>query len=143
MDLHFYPLDFDYKVQDGKVLVYLYGKTDQGQKICVIHPHRPFFYASVDNVDTIVLAEKLKILKVDAADGPAYALSWEEVEKELVGKKKRFWKIYTNYPKAVPIISKELQAAGIECYEKDILFIHRYLRDMGITPMTLVKATGS
>ena len=143
MDLHFYPLDFDYKIKEGKVLVYLYGKTDNGQKVCVIHPHQPFFYANIENIDTNAFAEKLKDLKVEAPDGLAYPLSWEEVEKELIGKKKKFWKIYTNYPKAVPIISKELQTAGIECYEKDILFIHRYLRDMGITPMTLVKATGS
>lgn len=143
MDLHFYPLDFDYKVKDGRVLVYLYSKTDNGKKVCVIHPHQPFFYASIENVDTVALAEKLKILKVDGMDGPAQAVSWEEVEKELVGKKKKFLKIYTNYPKAVPIISKELHASGIECYEKDILFIYRYLRDMAITPMTLVKATGS
>lgn len=143
MDLHFYPLDFDYKVKDGKVLVYLYGKTDNGQKICVIHPHQPFFYASIEKAETGALAEKLKNLKVDGSDGPAYALSWEEAEKELLGKKQKFWKIYANYPKAVPLISKELQAIGIECYEKDILFIHRYLRDTGIIPMTLVKAIGS
>ncbi|MDO8656920.1 MAG: DNA-directed DNA polymerase [Nanoarchaeota archaeon] len=143
MDLHFYPIDIDYKVKDDKVLVYLYGRLQNGQKICVIHAHQPFFYASIENIDIAALAEKLKILKIEAPDGSAYAVSWEEVEKELIGKKKRFWKIYTNYPKAVPLISKDLQEAGIECYEKDILFIHRYLRDTGITPMTLVKAIGS
>ena len=47
-----------------------------------------------------------------------------------------------NYPKAVPLIAKELQLWGIECYEKDILFIHRYLRDLGLTPMTLLEASG-
>ena len=143
MDLLFYPIDVDYKVKDSKVLIYLYGRLQNGQKICVIHVHQPFFYASIENIDIAALAEKLKILKIEAPDGSAYAVSWEEVEKELIGKKKRFWKIYTNYPKAVPLISKDLQEAGIECYEKDILFIHRYLRDTGITPMTLVKAIGS
>ncbi|HLC71555.1 MAG TPA: hypothetical protein VJI32_06090, partial [Candidatus Nanoarchaeia archaeon] len=69
MDLHFYPLDFDYKIKEGKVLVYLYGKTDNGQKVCVIHPHQPFFYANIENIDTNAFAEKLKDLKVEAPDG--------------------------------------------------------------------------
>lgn len=143
MELLFYPLDFDYKIKDGKVLVYMYGKTSAGQKICVIHTHAPFFYAAIEGIDHAALTEKLETLRIEGSDGPAFAVSWEEVEKELLGTTKKFWKIFVNYPKAVPLISKELHAAGIQCYEKDILFIHRYLRDMDIIPMTLVKVTGS
>ncbi len=143
MEIRFYPLDFDYKLKEGKVYLYLYSKLEDGTKICVLHEHQPFFYAAIGGIDTLALAQKLKDMTVEAKEGPATVISWEEVEKELLGKKQKLWKVYVNYPKAVPVISKELQSWGIECYEKDILFVHRYLRDRGITPMTLVKALGN
>ena len=142
MDLRFFPYDFDYKLKDGKVYVYLYGKLEDNSKICVIHEHRPFFYADIKELDASVLAGRLSSLFIDAKPEAARVTSWEIEEKELLGIKRKFWKIYTNYPKAVPLIAKELQLWGIECYEKDILFIHRYLRDLGLTPMTLLEASG-
>ncbi|MBI4980083.1 hypothetical protein HZC30_00830 [Candidatus Woesearchaeota archaeon] len=142
MQLRFYPLDFDYRYKDGTTYIYLYGKQDTGERVCVIHQYKPFFYAQVHELDQARIAEKLKDLKLENKPEPATVTGWEEAEKELLGKKVKLWKIYTNYPKAVPIISRELQAWGIECYEKDILFVHRYLRDMNIIPMTLVQAEG-
>jgi len=62
--------------------------------------------------------------------------------KEFLGKKKTFLKIIVNYPKAVPFLAKELESLGLDCYEKDILFVHRYLRDANITPMALVQTSG-
>lgn len=142
MEINFYSLDFEYKLVDGQAFVYLYGKLDNGERICVVHPHEPYFYAKVHKIDEETLSQKLKELKVESKGEPAIVVRWEKVEKELLGKKEQFWKIYTNYPKAVPIISRELQSWGIDCYEKDILFVHRYLRDTGIIPMTLVQAEG-
>ncbi len=142
MKLHFYPLDFDYRYKDGTTYIYLYGKQENGERICVVHQYKPFFYAQVHELDQARIAEKLKDLKLETKSEPAQVTGWEEAEKELLGKKIKLWKIYTNYPKAVPVISRELQAWGIECYEKDILFVHRYLRDMNITPMTLVQVEG-
>jgi len=122
--------------------MYLYGKLDTGTRICVIHEHQPYFYALVDDIDTTELKTRLQDLTIDTRGEPAQVTKTEPIEKELLGKKKQFWKVYTNYPKAVPLISKELETWGVETYEKDILFIHRYLRDMNITPMTLVEAEG-
>jgi len=142
--MRFYPYDFQYKVKEGKVYVYLYSKDESGKKICIVQEHPPFFYASVNGINTEELAKQLSGLTVDDKQGfqPAKVLSWEEVEKELIGKNETFWKIYVNYPKAVPLIAKELQERGLATYEKDILFIHRYLRDIGIIPMTLCEAEG-
>lgn len=135
--MKFYPYDFDYKVED-KVYLYLYSILEDGRKICVKHAYEPYFYAHLKNIDRNKLKERLtsynnadiKVLKV------------EEVERELIGKQELFFKITVNYPKAVPILSKELASWGVTCYEKDILFVHRYLRDNKITPMTAVEAEG-
>lgn len=141
MQIHFFPYDFTYKIKDGKVHVYLFSKLEDGRKICVIQQHQPYFYAKIHNLNREELEKRLKDLTVEAKE-PAKVTRWEIVEKELLGKKETFWKIYTNYPKAVPLISRELEGWGLNCYEKDILFVHRYLIDKQITPMTLVEAEG-
>jgi DNA polymerase, archaea type len=142
MQIKFYSYDFDYKIKDGQILVYLYSKLDTGKKVCVICPHEPYFYADVENIDKKELETRLKSLEVETKLELAKVTKWEKVEKELLGKNKKFWKIYVNYPKAVSIISKELDAWGVETYEKDILFVHRFLLDKNIVPMTLLKAEG-
>ncbi len=141
MQLHFYPLDFDYIVRDDQVLVRLFGRLASGGKACLIHPHQPYFYLRMKGVDEGRLKEKLEQLK-STGERKEKVLAWEETEKELLGKKEKFWKVYTNFPKAVPPLARELESLGVEAYEKDILFTHRYLRDRDITPMTLVRAEG-
>jgi len=138
MQIEFFPYDFEYKVEKGKSYIYLYSKQKNGEKICVIQEYQPYFFAAVEKVDLAGFEERLKNLSVE----PAKVISWKEVKKNLLGKEKKFWKIVVNYPKAVPLIAKELESWDIECYERDILFVHRYLRDMNITPMTLSKAEG-
>ncbi len=128
MKLQCYPYDFDYKIHDGKVYLYIYSRQENGEKVCIIIPHEPFFYTE----------KKPDLMQVDDAK----ILRTEPVEKEFLGKKKNVWKAYVNYPKAVPLLSRALQEKGIECYEKDILFIHRFLRDLNITPLACVEAEG-
>jgi len=142
MHLNFYPLDFDYKVEEGKVYFYLFGRTDKKERIAVRIEHQPYFYVKIEDIDRETLTSRLKNLSLEAKPEPAQVLRWEEEEKELLGKKTKLWKIFVNFPKAVPLISKELQNWGIECYEKDILFVHRSLRDLGIIPGTVVEAQG-
>ena len=139
MEIEFYPYDFEYQVDGGMTYFYFFAKQGNGQKIVVKHLYQPYFYVSLEGVDISLLTQKLKGLVVDSAAVTA----WEEVEKELVGKKKQFYKVFVNYPKAVPVISKKLQSWGVECYETDILFVHRYLRDHALLPMSLITAQGA
>lgn len=143
MQLRFYPYDFDYKLKQGKVFMHLYSKLEDGTKICVVHEHFPAFFVSVKDIDTAKFKERLNNLSIADRTGIARASAWEEVEKELLGRKQKFWKITANYPKAVPLLAKELQSWGVDCYEKDIIFTHRYLRDTNIVPMTLIEAKGN
>ncbi len=142
MEIKFYPYDFEYKVKDEKTYVYLYSKLDTGKKVCVIYPYTPYFYADINGIDTKELKERLNKLNLEVYGKKIKVLYWEEVEKELLGKKEKFWKISVNFPGAVPVLSKELESWGVETYEKDILFIHRFLRDNKISPLTLLKAKG-
>ncbi|MBI2666412.1 ribonuclease H-like domain-containing protein [Candidatus Woesearchaeota archaeon] len=140
MHLTFFPYDFQYKVKESKVLVYLYGKDSTGKKICVVVGHQPFFYAKIADLNKV--EEKLRSLKVEMDGKEGIITGFEPIEKELIGKKEIFYKIFTNFPKAVPLLSKELEHLGIKTYEKDILFIHRFLRDTGILPFSGVEIEG-
>jgi DNA polymerase, archaea type len=142
MNLQFYPYDFDYKIINGKVLVYLYSKLDDGSKVCVVQEYQPFFYATLKNINKVEFQKKIQTLSIPTTTTPAKVVSFEEVEKELLGRNQHVMKIFVNYPKAVPLLSKEIQSFGVECFEKDVLFIHRYLRDLNIIPMTACEATG-
>lgn len=147
MKLTIYPYDFEYKVQEDTLgvlhtYVYLYSTTTEGEKVCVVHKHVPFFYATTKGVATKKFEEKLSSLEVSTKDKKAKVLNFTKVQKELLGKKEEFYQIFVNYPKAVLAIAKEIESWGVTCYEKDILFIHRYLRDMNITPMTSCVAQG-
>lgn len=142
MELHFYPLDFDYHLRNGKPEVLLYGKLESGDRICVFYQYQPYFYLRLKDIDKETIIPILEKLDIPSRDIPAKIISWEESEKELLGKKEKFLKVFANQPKAVPIIAKELLLLGMDCYEKDIPFVHRFLRDKEITPMALVTAKG-
>ncbi len=140
MRLAFFPYDFQYKVKNNKTQVYLYGKSSSGEKICVLVEHQPFFYAKI--LDAKKVEEKIKKLKVEMDNKEGFITHLEPVEKELIGKKGLFYKIFVNFPKAVPLLSKELENLKIKTYEKDILFIHRFLRDTGILPFAGTEVEG-
>ncbi len=143
MQLQFYPYDFEYKVEEGKTFFYFYGRTKEGQKIAVKHHYQPFFYAGASGIDKKQFEERALKLLLKAGIEPAQVVKLELVGKNLLGKKQEFYKVYTNYPKAVPLLAKEIQDWGISCYERDILYAHRYLRDHDIIPMKEVIAVGS
>ena len=132
MQINFYPYDFAYKTVQDKTYIYLYSKLEDGSKICVILNYQPYFYT----------VGEIPKLTIPTPSKPAKVLNIESVEKELLGKKIKLNKVTVNFPKAVPIIAKELTARGITCYERDILYTHRTLRDLQITPLTLTIAEG-
>ena len=141
MHLTFYPIDFHYQMKEGKVWVFLWGKQEDGQQVCVRVLHHPFFFAQME--DIAPWQEKLERLRIPLGTEEGKINGWEKTEKELLGEKKTFYKIFTNVPKAVPPLSKELESWGIPCLERDILFIHRFLRDKGIVPGTRTEAEGA
>ncbi len=138
-----YPYDFQYKYKDGIVYVVLYAKTTKDELITIEHPYTPYFYVSLNNVSLPPLIDFLRTLTLDTKPEPAKVLRWEETEKLLLGAPQPFLKVYVNYPRAVPLIAKELTNKSYICHERDILFTHRYLRDLKLTPMTLTQVEGT
>lgn len=141
MKLEFYPYDFEYVIKE-KVYLSLYSKTTAGKKVCVIFPYQPFFYIDPVGKEINYLKSSLVSFAVEGKPETARIISVDITEKEYFGKNKMFLKAYVNYPKAVPLLAKALEERGLRCYERDILFVQRFLRDNALSPMALTEAEG-
>ncbi len=131
MQIQCYPYNFDYLIKEGKVFIRIYAKLKNNQKIVLTHEHLPYFYAEhkenfLETIKNLDLGQE-KVVKV------------EKVTRQFLGREKEFWRVYVNFPKAVPVIAKKLEDLNMNCYEKDILFVYLYLRDNNIHPMALLE----
>jgi DNA polymerase I len=128
MKLAFYPLDIAYKVIDGAPLILIFGRTEKGEKICVVDGFEPYFYAEIENFSVI---ESIKKLVIDDNGRRLSVKSVELVEKSFLGTKKKLAKILCALPQDVPKLRAAVKNA-VKTYEYDIKFTRRYLVDKNI-----------
>lgn len=141
--VQFFPLDATYKVQDGKAVINIYGRTVDGRQICILDANfEPYFYVIPKENSNI--SEKLEKIRVGNENEPYFVTKTETVAKKLLGKEVFAIKVYTNLPSAVPLIKDVVKEWDIveSVHEFDILFARRYLIDKNIMPLTLNQATG-
>ncbi len=142
MKLSFFPFDFSHKVEvngEGEnTLLVMYGKTAKGEKVTVSYPFAPYFYCEKkDPIRSKI--ENLHIAGKDAGFDAKVCLV-EEVTRNLIGVDGHYFKVTVNVPKAVVILAREIESWGVTCYEKDILYVHRAIRDMGILACSRLDA---
>jgi len=138
-----YVLDIDYRVVGGKAVIYLYGRTSEGQQICLVDKSfQPYFTVIPHDKDAV--KKKLEGLQVEKSGLQYDVVTVEEVKKKYLGKEVTALKVFVNIPKGVPVVSEEIRHWDeiSSTHEYDILFVRRYLLDKQITPLTLVTAEG-
>ena len=143
MELQFFPLDFTYKIEDNKPVIYLFGRTIDNQQICVIDDSfLPYFWVVPKKGADIKF--KIKPLFVEKNNERFEVVKVEEVKKRFKENEVNALKVFVNLPRAVPAIKELIKDwDDIESInEYDILFIRRYLIDKRINPMTSVKVIG-
>jgi len=134
-------LDITYKVLAGKPVIYLYGRTLDGQQVCLVDKlFQPYFYVVAQDLKEV--SRNLKDFKVEKNNVIYQVVDIKEVQKNYLGKETRALQVFVNIPQGVPIISSEVRhIEGVShVHEYDILFIRRYLLDKNITPLTLLRA---
>ncbi len=139
--IQFFVLDTKYKIINGKVEIYLFGKTiDNNHIIVVDDSFEPYFYVIPKKGKE--LNEKIEKLKVEQKDIVHQVTKTESVKKNYFGKEVDAIKVFTKLPGDVPIIRDIIKDWEIieSINEYDIPFTRRYLIDKGITPMTLLEA---
>ena len=122
-----YLIDVGYVISKGQTYIKLILK---GKKYCRLYfPYDPYFLSDIP-------PEKIKpgeyngcrIKKID------------EVEKFFGNEKKRLTKIYVAEPGDVPKVREYIYyRLGYECYEYDIVFTKRFLSDLSLTPLSLIR----
>jgi DNA polymerase I len=129
-------LDVDYKTIEEKPVVRLFLRNTMA-----LDPNvRPYLYVLAQDPDSL----KEPILKIEM-DGGSRVTGVEVVEKGLLGRPKRFLKVYLRHPQDVPRIRDRLRdLPGVSAvHEDDILFSRRYLMDKGLTPTGWVEVEGT
>ncbi len=141
--LQFFPLDVTYKVIDNKAVILLFGRTADGQQVCVLdESFEPYFYVIPKKGNDV--AEKLEKISVEIDDKVSSVAKARQLIKKLNGNQVTAIKVFTKLPRDVPIIRDVIKEWEIiqSINEYDILFARRYLIDKDITPMTLCEAEG-
>lgn len=137
--IQFYLYDATYKISGGKPVIYLFGRTLDGQQVCIKDSDfPPYFYIRTDEDS----ANKLSSFKTSKNAELFEITKIEKIKKKLFEKETELYKIFVNIPKAVPIIKEELKRidSRTEFYEYDILFARRYLIDKNLVPIGLIQA---
>lgn len=141
--IQFFPLDITYKIQDGKAVINLYGRTADGRQICIVDSSfEPYFY--VIPKDSANIGEKLEKIRVEHDNEISFVTKTEAVMKKFLAKEAFAVKVYVNLPGSVPAVREIIKEWGSisSTHEFDIPFVRRYLIDKNITPLTLHQATG-
>ena len=141
--VRFYLYDITYKSTNTNTTTYLFGKTEQGEKIIVLdNSFKPYFLlkeSKTSNREELI--KKLKTLK---DEGEIKITGTETLIKETFGQKSTFLKVFVITPKNVPKIAKIVREWDEveQIYEFDIPFVKKYIIDNGLTPFTLIEIEG-
>src|SRR3989344_8050226 len=134
MELQFFPTDISYETNiNGKAAIQLFGRSLNGEKVCVIDPNfEPYFYV-IPNDNTLIANLIDYISKIIYVDDKSryYVTKTELVRKKILRKDIDAIKEIVNHPSAVPEIKREIKTLSSvkEIREADLLFVRRYLID--------------
>ncbi len=135
--LRFFLLDITYKTLNGKAVAYLFGRTPEGQRVCVKDANvEPYFYVlPKEGKDP---APELKELKLEHAR----VVRIEKVRKNHIEHEKEVLKVVADHPRNIQLLRDHIRqwASVQDVLEADIHFVRRYLIDRQLTPMTLIEA---
>jgi len=142
MKISFQVIDADYVIPNSFPMIRLFGKTKEGQSICVLYEnYLPYFYF----IPTQPIEEIEKILKKEFG---GLVVKVEEVEKyEPIGyreNKTKMIRIYLSDPSKVPKVRDFIAEKNLasKIFEADILFKYRFMADFNIFGMRWYVAEG-
>jgi len=142
MKVSFQVLDADYIISNSYPTIRLFGKTKEGESICVLYEgYLPYFYF-IPNKSREEIEEILR------KEFGGLVIKVEEVERyEAVGyreSKTRMIRIYLTDPSKVPKVREFIASKNLasKIFEADILFKYRFMSDFNIFGMRWYVAEG-
>jgi DNA polymerase, archaea type len=139
--IQFFVLDLKYKTVNDKAEVYLFGKTNKGEKVILIDDSfEPYFYVIPKKGQQ--LNAKLEKIRVEKDEDISEVTKTENVKKNYNGQEVDAIKVFTKLPRDIAVIREIIKDWEIieSINEYDIQFIRRYLIDKEILPLVLLEA---
>ena len=127
----FWLLDVNYEVLDHEPELWLWGITEDGQRVLLIdRGYLPYFYAVLEKG-----ARPEGLLERVRAVSPL-VVSAEPVERKLFGRPVKAIKVVCKDPEELEKVAKKVaKLDGVkECLEEDLRFSMSYLMDRGLRP---------
>jgi DNA polymerase I len=144
--IQFYPLDINYRIEDEKPKIYLFGRIIDGRQICILdEDFQPYFFVLLKdegNIDSF--REKVLKVEVEEKEGISKVERTEVVDKKYFASNIKAVKVFVRIPSDVPVIRSVIKDWDIvkSINEYDIPFVRRYLLDKKIIPLTLCETEG-
>jgi DNA polymerase I len=140
MKIHGWLIDADYITENGKAVVRLWCKDDQGRDVVVLdRSFEPYFY--LIPFDPMLDISELREVEVAKGERVSKPVRIEIVEERDFGVLLKAFKIYVEHPQFVPAFREKMEQFG-EVREADVLFAVRYIIDRGLYPMDGIEVEG-
>jgi len=146
MKIEFFLLDADYVQEKGKVLLRLFGKTEERKNVVAFFDYEPYFYVLTEDpekaeeeIKALINGKKVKLKRI------------ERIRKDLKGEEKGFLKIFCELPQDTQKIRDEIKklekkrggsGSVVEEYEYTINLYRRFLLDKKIDGSCWVEVEG-
>ncbi len=128
-------IDADYVTQNGRAVIRLWCKDDEGVFVAYDSSFKPYFY--VIGVDEDIIEKAA----VETRREVIVPESWERVKVRTLGREVDAHIIYAKHPQHVPKLREYFSRFG-DVREADIPFAYRYLIDRDLACMDGVRIEG-
>ncbi len=126
-------LDADYIMLENKPLLRIYGKTENGESVCVFYnKFMPYFY-----VDVVPewLEKESQVVKIEPVER-LFPIFYQ-IEK------RKLYKVTIHDPSKTPELREKVIESGGTAYEADILFKYRFMADVNIGSLMWLDLNGT
>ncbi|MFC1786934.1 DNA-directed DNA polymerase [Halobacteriota archaeon] len=138
MEINAWLVDVDYINKDGKAIIRLWCKDNEGRQVIVFDDtFEPYFY-TIGNVSE----DKMMDVTAKRYDEIVRPKSIEIVERRDFGDDIKAFKIIVDHPQHVPFLRDAFRDLNLDVREADVLFAVRYIIDNGLYPLDGIIAKG-
>ncbi|MGZ4902846.1 MAG: DNA polymerase domain-containing protein [Halobacteriota archaeon] len=138
MRLQCFLLDVDYITVEGRAVIRMWLKDNEGHNIVAYDSHfEPYFYAVTEDAEPVMSVFALR------GGEEIRPQRFERVTRKDFGRPIQVLKVYVAHPQHVPLLRERVAELGVSVREADILFATRYVIDKELVPMDQVIVEGT
>lgn len=146
MKTKFIPIDYDYFDFNEKNYIKLTGRTEKGEKICIIDSYEPNFYVILKpgkENQAEKIANKIQKIKVKKANRETKVTKTQIKDKNFLGKEYKTIQVYAENHKDLHDIADQIDYKEVyKRREYDINIITKYIIEKQVLPLQWHEVQG-